>query len=152
MKSSDPILLVEDNDDDVFFMRSACAKAAITNPLFVVEDGQKAIDYLTGTGAYADRTAFPLPRLVLLDLKLPIKKGFEVLAWLRQQDHLNALIVVVLTSSNEPSDIREAYRLHANSYLVKPTTVQRLTELAASLKSYWLEFNAQPPAGWTVPP
>jgi CheY-like chemotaxis protein len=144
MTNLDAILLVEDNENDVFFMKRAMEAAGFTNPLRVAEDGRQAVDYLAGAGKYADRTAFPLPALVLLDLKLPEKRGLDVLAWLRQQPHLRELIVVILTSSSEPSDVREAYRLAANSYLVKPATSQRLTELARALKLYWLEFNCSP--------
>lgn len=136
------ILLVEDNEDDVFFLQNALKAASISNPVRVACDGQRAIDYLSGTGQYTDRKAFPLPALVLLDLKLPVKGGFEVLSWLRQQIPLRSLIVLILTSSSEPSDLTEAYRLGANSYLVKPSTSARLSELANAIKKYWLEFNS----------
>jgi CheY-like chemotaxis protein len=102
-----------------FFMRRALESAAISNPVFVAEDGLKAVDYLAGNGQFSDRTAFPLPPLIFLDLKMPGKKGLDVLAWLRQQDHLRSIVVVILTSSQEPSDLRQAYHLGANSYLVK---------------------------------
>lgn len=135
------ILLVEDNEDDVFFMKNALHEAQVPNALYVASDGQKAIDYFCGTGDYTDRQAFPLPVLVLLDLKLPLKKGLDVLHWLRSQAGLRNLVVVILTSSREPADLREAYRLGANSFLVKPSTRARLTELAKAVKTYWLEFN-----------
>jgi CheY-like chemotaxis protein len=122
-------------------MRTALKEAAVHNPLYVASDGQKAIDYFCGTGEYTDRKAFPLPVLVLLDLKLPLKKGLDVLQWLRSQAELRKLVVVILTSSREPSDLHDAYRLGANSFLVKPGTRQRLTELAKAVKTYWLEFN-----------
>src|SRR3954469_23104638 len=95
------ILLVEDNDDDVFAMQRALRKAQITHPVHVVSDGQKAIDYLSGSGTYTDRSNYPLPSLVFLDLKLPYVGGFEVLTWLRAQPDLRHLAVVVLTSSGE---------------------------------------------------
>src|SRR5690349_629370 len=123
-----PILLVDDNEDDVFFMKRALTAASITNPVFVAEDGQKAIEYLVGTASEAERESCPF--LILLDLKLPVTKGLDVLAWLRQQPHLRGTVVLILTSSSEPYDIREAYRLGANAYLVKPTTTERLNELA----------------------
>ena len=136
-----PILLVEDNEDDVFLMKRALKNAGIKNPLRVAEDGQQAMDYLSGIGAYADRTQYPIPALVFLDLKLPMRKGLDVLAWIRKQPHLEGVVVVVLTSSNEPSDLKQSYRLGANSYVVKPPTASQLLDLAKAFKWYWLEFN-----------
>ena len=141
MTTSSAILLVEDNDDDVFLMKRALKNAGITNQLYVVEDGQQAIDYLSGTGIYADREQHPLPALVFLDLKLPFKNGLDVLAWIRKQPHLEGLVVVVLTSSNEPMDLKQSYKLGANSYVVKPPTAAQLLDLAKAFKWYWLEFN-----------
>jgi CheY-like chemotaxis protein len=141
MKTSGVILLVEDNEDDVFLMQRAIKTAAITNPLHIVEDGRQAVDYLSGAGKFADRAAYPLPSIVFLDLKLPLMRGHDVLAWIRSQPELKNLVVVVLTSSNEPSDLKEAYRLGANSYVVKPPTAQQLLDMAKAFKWYWLEFN-----------
>jgi CheY-like chemotaxis protein len=147
MTTSGAILLVEDNEDDVFLMKRALKAAGIINPLHIVEDGQQAIDYLSGTGAYSDRQVHPLPVVVFLDLKLPMKRGLDVLSWIREQTELQNLVVVVLTSSNEPSDLKEAYRLGANSYVVKPPTATQLVELAKAFKWYWLEFNEFQKAG-----
>jgi CheY-like chemotaxis protein len=141
MTTTGAILLVEDNEDDVFLMKRALKSAGITNPLYVVEDGQQAMDYLSGVGKYENRDANPAPSLVFLDLKLPIKGGFEVLTWIRAQEEVKNLVVVVLTSSNEPSDVKHAYDLGANSYVVKPPTATQLLELAKAFKWYWLEFN-----------
>src|SRR5689334_15264869 len=140
------ILLVEDSEDDVFLMQRALKGAGITNPLYVVEDGQEAIEYLSGIGKYSDRDENPIPAIVFLDLKLPIKGGFDVLQWIRDNPELKSLVVVVLTSSNEPSDLKRAYGLGANSYVVKPPTATQLLELAKAFKWFWLEFNefAQP--------
>lgn len=135
------LLLVEDNEDDVFLMERALQEAAVVNPLFVVQDGQEAIHYLAGTGKYSDRVQYPLPAVVFLDLKLPYKSGLEVLGWFRQQNEFDSIVVVVLTSSNEPNDLRQAYALGANSYLVKPPTPEQLFDLAKSFKWYWLEYN-----------
>jgi len=135
------ILLVEDNDDDIFLMRRALKGARIANPLLVVEDGQQAVDYLSGTGQYADREQFPFPAVVFLDLKLPMKSGLDVLDWIRKQPQFDNLVVLVLTSSSEPSDLKRAYSLGANSYLVKPPTAEQLLDLAKAFKWYWLEFN-----------
>jgi CheY-like chemotaxis protein len=135
------LLLIEDNEDDVFLMKRALEGAAVSNPLFVVEDGQAAIDYLSGAGPDRDRTNYPLPALVFLDLKLPFKSGDEVLEWIRKQPELQSLIVVILTSSGEPSDLRKCYQLGANSYVVKPPTAPQLLEMAKAFKWYWLEYN-----------
>lgn len=144
MTNTMTILLVEDNEDDVFLMKRALKSAGIVSPLQVVEDGQKAIDYLEGVGAFAVRTAHPLPALIFLDLKLPLVRGLDVLEWLRGDDRFKSIIVVVLTSSEEPSDLSNAYKLGANSYLVKPPTPEQLEELAKAFKLYWLEYNKTP--------
>ena len=122
-------------------MQRALQDAAIPNPVIIAEDGLKAVDYLSGAGQFSDRTAFPLPALLFLDLKMPGKTGLDVLAWLRQQEALRSIVVIILTSSQEPLDLRRAYHLGANSYLVKPSTTHRLRELVRAVKVYWLEFN-----------
>jgi CheY-like chemotaxis protein len=142
---SQTILLVEDYDDDVFAMERALAKANITNPLQVVTDGQRALDYLSGTGQYANRTQYPLPFLIFLDLKLPFVDGFEILAWIRQQSALKSVIVIVLTGSAETRDKDKAYALGARSYLVKPPTPETLHGVCESLKSYWLSKATETP-------
>src|SRR5204862_5487055 len=96
-----PVLLVEDNEDDIFFMRRAFRNASIANPMVVVQDGQSAIDYLGGRGTYANRSEYPLPGLVLLDIKLPLRTGFEVLNWIRTDPRVKPLVVVILTTSSE---------------------------------------------------
>ena len=141
MSQSAAILLVEDNEDDIFLMKRALKNSGILNPLFVVEDGQEATDYLEGTGKFSDRTEHPLPAIVFLDLKLPLKGGLDVLNWIRGKPELESLVVIVLTSSNEPYDIKAAYSLGANSYLVKPPTATQLLDLVKAFKWYWLEMN-----------
>lgn len=138
------ILLVEDDPDAVFLLQRALQKANVKNPIEVARDGQEAIDYLSHQGAYADRQRYPLPVLMLLDLKMPRKTGFEVLEWLRQQPGFKRLIVVVLTSSNQVNDINRAYDLGSNSYLVKPTSVDALIEMVKDINRYWLELNEAP--------
>ena len=138
------ILLVEDNEDDRFFMKQAQQKAGIQNPMHIVHDGQQALDYLKGAGEYGDRQKYPLPFLVLLDLKLPLVSGLEVLEWIRSQPALETIIIVFLTSSREDRDIDRAYRLRANSYLVKPATAAKLEEMVKSLGEYWLRYNEPP--------
>ena len=138
------ILLVEDDPNDIILIKRAFEKTRITNPLQVVEDGEEAISYLAGKGRYADREKYPLPMLLLLDLKLPRKSGHEVLEWLRQQPILKRLTVVVLTSSQQSSDVNRAYDLGANSYLVKPVTFDALVEMVKSLNFYWIILNENP--------
>ena len=135
------ILLVEDNEDDVFLMRRAFREAHIANPVSVVEDGQAAIEYLSGIGKFNDRATYPVPAIAFLDVKLPYKSGIEVLAWIRQQKELDSLIVIMLTASNELFDINQSYTCGANSYLVKPPMPEQLLAMAKAFKWYWLEYN-----------
>jgi CheY-like chemotaxis protein len=134
------ILLVEDDADDATLIQRAFLKAQIANPIQVVRDGDEAVAYLSGAGPYCDRCQFPLPVLILLDLKLPRRSGFEVLAWLRGQTGLKRTPVVVLTSSKETVDVNRAYELGANSYLLKPVTFEALQEIMKAINLYWLVF------------
>src|SRR6476659_6302836 len=109
------ILQVEDDANDIYFLKHAMDKLKVANPLRVVTDGQQAIDYLKGVGKFADREQFPLPDLVLLDLKLPYVMGLDVLKWIRQESGLE-LVVLLLTASAEEVDIAAAYRLGANAF------------------------------------
>jgi CheY-like chemotaxis protein len=116
------ILLVEDDEDDVFLLERALSKAKLDSPLYIAANGQEAIDYLAGAGKYADRTTYPMPGCVFLDLKLPFRHGFEVLEWIRSEPSLAAIDVFVLTSSPEDRDRERAEQLGARAYLVKPPT------------------------------
>ena len=135
------ILLVEDEDSDVFLMKRALKSAQIPNPLQVACDGQEAINYLAGTDKFSDRAKFPIPSIVFLDLKLPYKNGFEVLTWIRTQPHLDQTLVMILTSSSEEKDIALCYKLGARTFLVKPPNAAMLIELMLSLKDYWIKHN-----------
>jgi CheY-like chemotaxis protein len=135
------ILQIEDDDNDAFFMKHAFKRAGIANIVQVVTDGQMAMDYLAGAGAFGDRTAYPQPDLVLLDLKLPKMSGLEVLEWIRGQPGLRTLVVIVLTSSPDARDARRAYELGANSYVIKPADLQKYAEFARRLKEWWLDCN-----------
>ena len=119
--------------------------AGIVNPVYVVSDGRQAISYLGGIDAYTDRTRFPLPSLVLLDLKLPLIMGLDVLKWIRAQPELKTVIVLIFTSSKLPPDVSKAYGLGANSYLVKPSSPNKLPEMVRMIRRYWLELNQRPP-------
>lgn len=132
------ILLVEDDENDILLIRRAFQKANVINPLVVVRDGEEAVAYL------ADLDGRPVPEVILLDLKLPRRDGFEVLEWLRAQPGLRRLPVVILTSSSQMPDIQRAYDLGANSYLVKPVSFDGLLEMVRTLGFYWLILNQKP--------
>src|SRR5947208_11973317 len=117
---TETILVAEDDADDAFFLQRAFKKLGIPTSLKFVHDGQEAIDYLHGDAQFADRLRYPLPDLLLLDLKMPRLTGFEVLGWVRKQHNLRRLPVVIFSSSGELTDINRAYDLGANSYLIKP--------------------------------
>ncbi|HEX4343188.1 MAG TPA: response regulator [Verrucomicrobiae bacterium] len=135
------ILVVEDDENDVFFLKHAFASEGLSNPLQVVWDGQQAIDYLGGHHQYADRSKFPLPCLVLLDLKLPLKTGLEVLQWVRSQPALAKILTVVLSSSVSERDVASALEYGARSFLTKPLTMDDRRHMARMIKEYWLRLN-----------
>lgn len=145
MTDDSAILLVEDNEDDVVLSKHALKAARVVNPVYVVETGADAIDYLSGAHQYRDRAKYPMPAMVFLDLKLPLVSGHEVLAWIRAQRHLESMVVVVLTSSDEATDVRRSYSLGANSYLVKPLTARQLLDLARAFNWPWLREPASTP-------
>jgi CheY-like chemotaxis protein len=123
------ILLAEDDENDVFFMRRALQKAEVDFPLHVVTNGQEALDYLGGAGKFQDRKSHPLPSIIFLDLKMPFVDGFDVLAWIRSQPSLKEISVVVLTSSSEERDRQKAAELGAKGYFVKPPNVEMVKEM-----------------------
>lgn len=139
-----PILLVEDDPNDVLLLQRAFRKANLANPVHVIADGDQAVAYLAGEGAYADRARHPLPVLVLLDLKLPRRSGHEVLEWVRAQPGLRRLRVVVLTSSERTADVDRAFDLGANAYLVKPVDLERLVEMVRTIDAFWLILSESP--------
>jgi two-component system response regulator len=150
------ILQVEDDPNDVFLFKHAVKKVGVTNPMQVASDGQQAIDYLSGAGKFADREQFPLPGLVLLDLKLPYVMGLDVLRWIREQPN-TAPVVIILTASAEEEDIATAYRLGANAFLTKPSEASKLQDIVRAIKDFWLTHNTLPrqsfdqraPAHWS---
>ncbi len=133
-----PILLAEDDRNDIALMRRAFAEAAIPNPLMVVSNGREVVEYLAGKGGYADREKFPLPGLMLLDLKMPWMDGFDVLSWLRRQPEFEALPVVLLTSSKLQPDVVQS-RLGAYDYRVKPHDFADLVRLLTDVRKCWLD-------------
>jgi CheY-like chemotaxis protein len=134
------VLVVDDSDTDGLLMRTVFERAGFVHPLRFVSDGEEATAYLAGSGVYGDRQRFPLPTVMLLDLNMPRKNGFEVLAWLRQQPSLRRLCVYILSSSSRDGDIQRSYDLGANSYLVKPTNLDGLMNLAQILAA-WLKVS-----------
>jgi CheY-like chemotaxis protein len=138
------ILMVEDDPNDILLTQRAFMQASLVNPLRIVRDGEEAMNYLGGRDAYADRSRYPLPSLILLDLKLPKKSGLEVLEFLRAQPSLKQTPVIVLTSSQESADIERAYALGANSYLLKPVGFDGLLEMVKAIGMYWVLLNQSP--------
>jgi len=144
MSDQGVILVAEDNEVDVLLLRRAFAKAQLLNPLQVVHDGEEAIAYLSGKGKYADRAEYPLPDLVLLDLKMPHKNGLEVLEWIRERPSLSGLRVVMLTSSDQARDVNTAYQLGANSFLVKPVDFGHFVQISQAVKGNRLWLSKTP--------
>jgi CheY-like chemotaxis protein len=142
-----PILLVEDDADDVALITRAFRRANLANPVKVARDGEEAVEYLSGAGPFADRNSSPLPVLILLDLKVPRRTGHEVLEWIKAQDGLRRIPVAVLTSSRERRDVDRAYDLGANAYLVKPVDFEELLRMVRSLHLFWLMLNEPPEVG-----
>jgi CheY-like chemotaxis protein len=138
------ILVAEDREDEILLLRRAFKHANILNPLQIVRDGEEAVAYLKGEGRFSNRAEYPLPSLMLLDLKMPRKDGFEVLQWIRQQPTLSSLRVVVLTASDEIRDVNMAYQLGANSFLVKPVDFDNFVDVIETLQGYWLWMSQAP--------
>jgi CheY-like chemotaxis protein len=138
------VLVAEDEPMDVFLLQRGFAESRIAISLHFVEDGQAAIDYLSGAGQYADRTAHPLPDLMLLDIKMPRLDGFEVLGWLRQQPGLKRLPVAMFSSCDLEKEVNRAYELGANSFLVKPQELTSMSDFVRRFEEYWLQLNRGP--------
>jgi CheY-like chemotaxis protein len=145
MEISANILLVEDNRMDIELTLDAFKEARLKNTIQVVQNGQEALDYLLGNGKFADRARYPMPNLVLLDLKLPGIDGFEVLRKIKSTPLLKRLPVVILTSSKEEGDRALSYDTGANSYLVKPVSFDGFLGVVREISNYWLTLNVAPP-------
>jgi CheY-like chemotaxis protein len=132
------VLLVEDDLNDIFLVKRAFKMAEVRNPLQVVTDGQEAINYLKGEGKYADRTTYPLPKLIVMDIKMPRRSGFEVLEWVKGKCAvLRRVPIVVVSSSDSSADINHAYELGANAYMVKPMDYKAVEHLFQTITQYW---------------
>ena len=143
------ILVVEDDANDLFFLKRAFSTLQKQCDMRAVGDGAEAIDYLRGVDEYSDRERFPLPALILMDLKMPRIDGFEFLAWLRREPGLKMIPVVVFSSSNLPQDVHRAYELGANSFIVKRDDSNVLPETLKILASYWFDV-CEMPVGFSV--
>jgi CheY-like chemotaxis protein len=144
MRDQGVVLLVEDREDDVVLIWRGLLRGKVQNPIMVVGDGEEAIAYLRGEGKFANREEFPLPTLVLLDLKLPKVDGFEVLQWIRAQQGLRAMRVIVLTSSQDLRDVNRAYELGANSFVVKSLDSDEFVTTGELINEYWLRSDREP--------
>lgn len=138
------ILVVDDSENDAFLMRVGFERAGFKQPLRFAVDGQDAIAYLEGEGRYANRIQFPLPTVVLMDLNMPRKDGFEALEWIRHHPTLKRLNVNMLSASSRPEDIVRAYDLGANSYLLKPGTLDGLVDIAKALLVWFKTSHCAP--------
>lgn len=138
------ILHVDDDENDRLLLTIAHQRAKVPTRLVAVCDGLEAIAYLRGDGVYADRRCAPMPNLVLLDLKLPFKSGFEVLEWIRSQDKLRHVPVIILSSSQHECDRDRAFRGGARSYLVKPVSVEAMVDIVRELHATWFATVAVP--------
>jgi len=145
MSNLSPVLVAEDNPNDVFLVRRAFEENRALNPVHAVGNGDEAIQYLSGEGKYADRCAYPFPALFLLDLKMPVKDGLEVLRWLHEHPEIpRKLPVVVLSSTELPSETQLAYAMDIQACIVKPLGYTELREKVRILKEYWLDYEAGP--------
>jgi CheY-like chemotaxis protein len=131
------ILLFEDDDNDAFLVQRALKRADIHNPVHRVRDGQEGIDYLSGVAPYDDRSRYPFPRVVLLDLKMPRKSGMEVLEWLKTHPEHKVIPTIIFTASREQQDIVRAYGLGANCFMAKPSKFEDLEHLVRTLHEFW---------------
>ena len=139
-----PILLVEDEKSDAILFRRALEKITKHPPIVEITNGDEAVDYLSGKGKYADREEYPLPNVVVLDIKLPRRSGFEVLEFIRKHpDKLRLTPVLMLSSSESAADVEEAYSHGANSYLTKPYGTEEYNRMAGAFANFWLKYNEQ---------
>jgi CheY-like chemotaxis protein len=139
------ILIADDDRNDILIFERSLKAAGVLNPLKVVRDGAEAVDYLAGEGVYADRTQYPLPDLMLLDLKMPKLDGFDVLTWWRENGQGGRFPIVVLSGSALPQDIEMSRTLGAFAYRVKPGDAEGLSKLAEEVRDHWLAVDTKAP-------
>jgi CheY-like chemotaxis protein len=138
------ILLVEDEPSDAAMLRRGFEKAEVLNPVVHLANGDDALAYLEGLGPYIDRVKYPLPVLILLDLKLPGLSGIQLLEWMRTRPEIRRIPVVVLTADSERGTVNAAYELGANSYLVKPADPANIVRIVEAIQQYWIQLNEPP--------
>ncbi len=139
-----PVLAADDNPDDLRLLQFAWRSANASAPLEVVQGGEEIIAYLSGSDRFADRRLYPLPQLLLLDLKMPRKDGFEVLQWIRGRPGLKRLPVVVLTASLHKEDVQRAFDVGASAFLVKPVELQQLVQMVKAIDGFWIAHSQTP--------
>ncbi len=151
MKHSLTILIAEDDPDDADLLQMALVRAGINNPLQFVPNGEKAIDYLRGAGAYGDRDRFPFPGVVFCDLQMPEHDGFAVLAWLKNHPDCSVIPFIILSGSDRDEEVKRAYEMGANAYLVKPSRLQDLLEMVKTTFHFWAWCAIPPVPGRSTP-
>ena len=139
------ILMIEDEPTDAALIERAFQRAKVLNPIVHIKNGDDALAYLAGVAKYANRIEYPLPALILLDLKMPGMTGLQLLQWMRTNRDVRRIPVVVLTADDTPATVNAAYELGANSYLVKPGDPKQIVRLVELIQSYWMELNQPPP-------
>jgi DNA-binding response OmpR family regulator len=149
MKRSITILVADDSDDDVLFLRRAFEKAKANAVLRHVTDGVTAIDYLAGRGLYGERKNYPFPQLMILDIKMPRKDGFDVLEWVRGEGNLRSLPIIMWSSCGQQREVDRAFELGVNSYLVKPAGLAELDVMVRALRDFWLLSSILPSVALT---
>ena len=137
MDSKFVILIAEDSEEDALIVQHCLKRAGLPNPTHICRDGEEVIRYLNGSGAYADRQKYPFPRMLILDLKMPRLGGFDVLRWVRKNPSCAVIPTLILSSSNLPRDVQEAYELGANAYLMKRGNLTEIQDMFISLHGFW---------------
>ena len=135
------LLVVEDDENDALFLQMGLKQLDAHCSLHIARDGREAIDYLEGKECFSNRAEFPTPYLILLDLKLPRVMGLDVLRWIRERPEYDSTVVIVLTSSAHPHDLKTAYGLGANAFLVKPSDYDGLIPMLRAIRDFWLTQN-----------
>jgi CheY-like chemotaxis protein len=141
------VLLAEDSDIDAFLFQRAVRETGVALNVQLVRDGQEVLDYLRGADRFADRQQFPMPALIILDVKMPRLTGFDVLSWLKAQPGHSSTPVVMLSGSDERKDVTRAYSMGACTYLVKPHRSEEMSGLVRTLQDYWLRYAKVPESG-----
>ena len=137
MSSSLHILVAEDNEDDAFILESSLKRAGLPRPTYVCQTGEQVLEYIQGHGMFSDRAKYPFPRMLILDIKMPILSGLEVLCWVRAHPHCAVIPTIILTSSAHPNDVSEAFRNGVNAYFTKPATPDEMQDLIVLIHQFW---------------